>query len=159
MSYLGTQAQSGFGMTFWVYTGSGAPSLTTAPGGTGWTNVAEITGLKQSGTTNETDDATNCNSTAKEFIPTILSPGEYQFDVNRVVSDSGQQQVLTNFQAKTLNYYGYVLPKSATQTTTGDAFIFRALVKQYPKTVEPTKIIRYSASLMLSGAETFIAGS
>jgi hypothetical protein len=159
MSYAGTAAQSGFGSTLWVYTTSGTPSLTAAPPATSWTAIGEATGAKQSGLTNKTEDATNFQSTAEEFIATILSSGSYQFDVNRVTADAGQVQLSTNFQAKSLNWYAIMLPLGVGQTTHGDVYFFRALVEQYPKTIEPTKIIRFSCTLKLSGAETFLAGA
>jgi len=156
MSYTGTQAQAGFGSSLWVYTSTGVP---TSPSGTGWVNLGEATGATQSGTINKTDDATNFNSTAEEFVATILAPGSYKFSMNRVPADAGQAQLLTNFANKSLNYYALVLPKSPTQTTLGDAFVFRALVEELPKAVEPEKIIKYSVTLKISGAETFYAGS
>src|ERR1051326_6147956 len=92
MSYTGTKAQSGNQATVSIGSGTSLSGATyTAIGGGGEVN--------QSGTINKTDDATNVQATAEEFIPTILSPGMFQGTLNRISSDAGQQAVLTAFTA------------------------------------------------------------
>jgi hypothetical protein len=81
MAYTSTQAQSGNGSILAINTGTVSSAI--------WTTVGEISDIAQSGKTNKSDDATNLQSSAEEFIPTILTPGSWGLTLNRVSGDAG----------------------------------------------------------------------
>lgn len=162
MSYNGTKAQSGAGTSLFINTGT-ASSPT-------WTLVGEVTDLGQSGKSNKSDDATNLESAAEEFIPTLLSPGSFKITMNRVQStsgdapgDAGQVAMLASFNATppTVLLYKITLPKSASQTTMGDTYQFSAMVEEFEDigTIKADKKISTTASLKVSGPITLTAGS
>lgn len=153
MSYTVSQAQSGDLTIFAMNTGTtGSPT---------WTTIGEITDLSQSGRMNKTDDVTNLQSTAEEFIATIQSPGKWNLTMNRVSGDAGQAAVLASFNAKTNKQYKITLPLSAAQTTSGDTYTFSALVEEFNdlSAVKADKKVSTVAGIKVSGAITFAAGS
>lgn len=156
MSYTGSKAQSGFGSKLEINTGT-----TSSPT---WVLVDECVGLTQTGTANKTDDVTNLSSTAEEFIATILSPGSWDFMMNRLTASAGvgQAAVLTSFNAATIKQYKVTLPINIPcgQTTAGDFFVFLALVEKFPiSEVKVDKKVAYTATLKISGAIVFTPGS
>ena len=157
MSYNGTQGISAAGAVISVYNTTGVP---TGPSGTNWVVIGEIVKPTVSGAQNKDADATNLQSLAEEFIATIPSSGQLQAEVNRVTADAGQVAVQANYTARTLNYYSIVLPKQGAQTTSGDGWVIRALVKEFTiKELAPDAIIRNSFVLKISGPWTVYAGS
>ena len=146
-TYTGSQAQGG--------------SQTTLSIGSTPTLIGEITGFTQSGKQNKTDDTTNLESTAEEFIPTLLSPGKYTINLNRVPGDAGQAALLAAFNNKTISPFVITLPKTSAQTTKGDTYSFNALVEEFNDVsdVKPDKKITSQAALKVSGPITFTAGS
>jgi hypothetical protein len=151
--YAGTKAQSGAGSVLNILTGSPLePTL-----------VGEITKLTQSGKKNQTADCTNLESTADEFIGTLLSPGNYAITMNRVPGDPGQILILAAFNTypPSTASFSIVLRKSPTQTTTGDTYSFVAIVEEFNdiSDVDPKKQIMTTASLKVSGPIGFVEGS
>jgi hypothetical protein len=153
MPYTGSQAQSGALTVLAINTGTVQTPV--------YTTVGEITDLNQTGKANKTDDTTNLNSTAEEFIPTLLSPGGFNVTLNRVPGDAGQTAVLASFNGKTVVLYKITLQKSATQTTTGDSYAFSALVEEWNDlgSVKADKKIATQGKLKVSGPITFTAGT
>lgn len=151
MSYSGTQSQSGLGTAIAINTGTVSTPT--------WTTIGEVVDLTQSNYQNESDDATNLESTAREFIATLLNPGTWECTINRVSSDAGQTALVSAFNGRTNTMFKVTLPKTASQSTTGDAYSFTALVEKYGMNIKPDKKISISASLKVSNAITFTAGS
>jgi hypothetical protein len=155
MAYTSTQAQSGNGSILAINTGTVSSAI--------WTTVGEISDIAQSGKTNKSDDATNLQSSAEEFIPTILTPGSWGLTLNRVSGDAGQAAVLASFNAlpPTIKQYKITLPKAAGQSTTGDAFAFSAMVEEFNDlgTVKADKKISTQAKLKVSGPIVLTVGS
>lgn len=151
MSYNGTQARTGFGSTLSINTGTDSSPT--------WTAVGEVSAASQAGTENLLDDVTNLQSTAVERIPTLLEPGTIDFEMNYITGDTGQTALVTSFNGKTLVKYKLELGKTASQVTSGDNFVFRALVKTLPLQVDPKKAIKYKCTLQISGGITFAAGA
>ena len=156
MSYTGSKAQSGFGSKLEINTGTASAPT--------WVIVDECVGLTQSGTANKTDDTTNLQSTAEEFIATILTPGSWDFNMNRLTASAGagQAAVLASFNAATIKQYKVTLPINIPcgQSTAGDTYVFIALVEKFPLAeVKVDKKIAYTATLKVSGAITFTPGS
>jgi len=148
-SYTGTKAQSG--------------NQTQVSIGSTPTLVGEVSDFTQSGTQNKSEDATNLESTAEEFIPTILTPGKFAGVMNRISGDAGQQAVRTAFTSvpPAIAAFTVQLPKTSAQTSTGDKYTFNALVEEFNDLgkISPTGIIKTQFSLKISGPITFTAGS
>ncbi|MGA2270325.1 MAG: phage tail tube protein [Bryobacteraceae bacterium] len=155
MAYTSTQAQSGNGIILAINTGTLSSAI--------WTTIGEITDLAQSGKTNKSDDATNLQSSAEEFIPTILTPGSWGVTLNRISGDAGQAAVLASFNAlpPTIKQYRITLPKAAGQSTSGDAFAFSAMTEEFNDlgTVKADKKISTLAKLKVSGPVVLTVGS
>src|ERR1035438_9311650 len=96
MAYTKTKTQSG-NQTQVLVANSGA--VTSSSSSASFTLVGEITSFTQQGVTNKTDDATNLQSTAEEFIPTIETPGKFSGVMNRISNDAGQVLVKASFNA------------------------------------------------------------
>ena len=147
MSYTGSKAQTG--------------NQTTLGIGATPTIIGEITNLSQSGKQNATDDVTNLESVAEEFIATLLKPGKWDITMNRVQGDAGQLALLAAFNGMTISSFTVQLPKTTTQLTAGDKYVFNSLVEEFDdiSDVKPDKKITSKASLKVSGAITFTAGT
>lgn len=146
MSYTKSAAITGAGTIL---------SIGTVP-----TPVAEIKTIKLSGRKWDTDDVTNMSSPGyKEFIATIIDPGEFALEGNRVSSDLGQVAMEAAFAAGNLNPFTVQLPKTSAQTTKGDAYTFSALVTEIDYNFETSKADSFSAKLKVSGAVLLVAGS
>ena len=148
MSYTGTQAVTGKGVSLLIGTTSPAA-----------THVAEVRSLTQSGADAAEEDVTNLDSTAKEIITTIADEGTYDGVCNRVVADAGQQLIQANFYSAAPLYFKIVLPLAGSQTTTGDTYTGKCYVKSRNATFEPTKATQFAFKLRITGAVTFTAGS
>jgi hypothetical protein len=153
MSYTASNAQTGSQTIFGINTGSvGSPVYTV---------ISEILDFSQSGKSNKTVEVTNLQSTGEEFLATLLSPGKYDMTFNRVSTDAGQLALVASFNNKTMIMYQITLPKTAAQSVNGDTYKFTALVEGLDDvaSVTPTKQHTTKASLKVSGAITFTAGS
>lgn len=150
---MASKAQSGSGVVIAVNTGTVSTPT--------WTVIGEVTGLTQSGYENETDDVTNLQSTAREFIPTITNPGMWDSEINRYSSDAGQVALVASFVAipPTSLQYKITYPLNAIQTTTGDTEVFTGIVQKYSKTIKRDKKISIAASWKVSNAPVFTEGS
>jgi hypothetical protein len=137
MSYTGSKAQTGAGTTLSI---GATPTL-----------IGEVKNIKLNGRKFDTDDVTNMSSTVKEFIATMMDPGEVSFDFNRVSSDAGQVALEAAFSAGSLSAFTIQLPKAPSQTTTGDKYAFSALVTECDYSFETTKADAGSAKLKISG--------
>lgn len=155
MSYTGTKAQSGNQTIVNINTGT-ASSPT-------WVLVGEIADFTQSGTQNKSDDATNLQSTAEEFIPTILTPGKFAGTMARVSGNAGQVAVKASFNAvpPTQVQYQIVIPKTPTQTTDGDTLVFLAMVEEFNNlgNIKADKKIMTQFSFKVSGPIVETLGS
>ena len=155
MSYIGTKAQSGNQTTVSINTGSISTPV--------WTLVGEISDFTQSGTQNKSDDATNLQSTAEEFIPTILTPGKFAGTMARISGDAGQAAVKASFNAvpPTLVQYQVQLPKTPTQSSTGDKIVFLGMVEEFNNlgNIRPDKKVMTQFAIKISGPITETLGS
>jgi hypothetical protein len=143
------------------YTGSKAQSGSQTTLAIASTLVGEITDIGQSGKANATDDSTNLESTAEEFLATLLKPGNFKITMNRVPGDAGQAAMLSAFNTQATAAFTITLPKTSSQSTTGDKYAFNALVEEFNDlgSVRPDKKITTEAALKVSGPITFTAGS
>jgi hypothetical protein len=159
MSYSGSKAQSGNQAVVSIGTGTS----TSSPGTL--TTVGEVNDFNQSGTVNKTDDTTNFQSSAEEFIPTILSPGQFQGTMNRISGDAGQVAVKVAFNSAPplLVPWQVQLAKNPAipQTTAGDKIVFMGLVEEFSNfgTVKPDKKVATPFRIKVSGVIVETLGS
>jgi hypothetical protein len=124
------------------------------------TPVAEIKSIKVSGRKWDTDDVTNMSSPGyKEFISTIIDPGEWALEGNRVSGDAGQAAMEAAFASGALTAFTVQLPVAGAQKTKGDCYTFNALVTEIDYSFETTKADSMSCKLKVSGAITLAVGS
>ena len=153
MAYTGSKAQVGIGTIFEIGTVGASPTYTV---------IDEATDISQSGGQNPTDDTTNLQSSALEFIPTLQNPGMFNFTMNRIAGNTaaGQLAILAAFNTQTINPYRVTLPKGTGQATTGDRYTFIALVESCNlSNIGPTKKMSYSVTIKVSGQLTNTVGS
>jgi hypothetical protein len=146
MSYAGSQAQSGRGTVI---------AIGATP-----TAIGECSDFPLNRSKWETADVTNFSSGSDgEFIATIRKPGSVNIKGNRVVSDAGQVLVEAAYQSGAISAFTVTLPKTVSQSTSGDKYTFNALVLSLDFSIQPTKQIEFSLDLQISGPVTFTAGT
>ena len=150
MAYTGSLAGIGLGSVLSI--GDGASPV-------GYTPVGELTELNQSGRQAGTDDVTNFESGAREFLPTLIDSGTWAFTGNRIGGDTGQIAMETAFTGLHLRSFTITLPKTASQTVSGDSCTFTALVEQLNYTIGVDKAVKVQGQLKVSGILTWSAGS
>jgi len=151
MSYTGSKAQSGRGTKVSISAAIASPT---------YTEIGEAKSAPLSGSTWNTDDVSNFDSGIdEEFITTMRAPGEPTITGNRVSSDAGQVIVDTVYNSGALAAFQVLLPKTAAQTSTGDAYTFTALIISREFPIEANKTVTFSLKLKISGPVTFTAGT
>src|SRR5258708_7379417 len=141
MAYIQTKSTGGLGTI--LHIDGGAGFVASPPT---WVTIGEIKNLKKTGDMNETDDATNLSSAAREFIATIRNCGSWDLTVNGVPNDAGQVLLQSAFTQRVAARCQIVLPLEAGQTVAGDAFAFNAIVEKLMiSNIEPSKIIPLEA--------------
>jgi hypothetical protein len=151
MSYTNSLAGIGLGSVLSVNT-----SVTTTPT---WTPVGELNKLAFTGRQAGTADVTNFQSLAREFKSTLISSGNLDITGNRIGGDAGQVAMEAAFVGLATKSFKLQLVISGTQTTTGDSFVFLAIVEKLNYSVEVDKAVSLDASLKISGILTETAGS
>lgn len=149
MSYSKSQAGIGLGTLLLIGAAGAAPT----------TIVGEVKTIAQSGRQVATEDVTNLQSSAREFIPTLLDSGTWDLSGSRIGGNAGQIAMEAAFSGLTIVPFKIQLPKEGTQTTTGDTFTFNALVQESNFSVGVDKAITFTAKLKVSGAITPTPGS
>jgi hypothetical protein len=105
-------------------------------------------------------DVTNFESGSDaEYLPTIRDGAKLEITGNRVSSDAGQTAVEAAYQSGALTAFTVALPKTATQTTTGDSITFNAYVMESTFTVDLKDAIKFKISLQVSGPMDMVEGS
>lgn len=124
-----------------------------------YTAVGEIKSLDQSGRQVATEDVTNMDSGAREFLPTLLDSGSWRVTGSRIGGDAGQVAMESAFAGLTVSPFQIQLPKTSVQATTGDMFAFDALIEDLNYSVAVDKSITFTATLKVSGLITTTPGS
>lgn len=99
------------GKTITIGTANGTPAA--------WTQVKEIKSIKPSSAQASEIDVTDLDSTAKEWDIGLLDNGTISFEFFDLVSDSGQQAVLSAFENATVCNFKIVLTGASTRTFSG----------------------------------------
>jgi hypothetical protein len=145
-SYSGSKAQAARGSII---------SIGSSP-----VTIGEVTDVPLNRPKWDTADVTNFQSGSdSEFISTIRKPGTITFKGNRVSSDAGQAAVETAYQSGALSPFTLTLPKTPSQTMSGDKYTFSALIVGSNFDVMVTKQVEFSLELQISGAVTLTPGS
>jgi hypothetical protein len=150
MSYTASLAGIGLGTTLSI-------GNTSSP--VGYTTVSELKTLNLTGRVAGTEDVTNFQSTAREFIPTLIDNGTWDFTGNRVGGDTGQAAMETAFTSLSLLPFKIQLVKTTGQSVVGDSFTFNALVLEINYSVGVDRAVTMSGRLKASGVLTKTAGS
>ncbi|MEN7529239.1 phage tail tube protein [Cupriavidus sp. DL-D2] len=82
----------------------------------GWTKIENLVSFKGFDGQASELDATDMDSTAKEFLLGLQDWGSFTFDVNRDMNDAGQQAVDASKRAGTKKTYKLTLPNNKTKT-------------------------------------------
>lgn len=152
MTYSFSKAQPGKGTVVSIGPVAGTSSPT-------FVAIGEVKSSSISGTAWKTDDVTNFQSLAEEWITTILATGEVSLAGNRVSSDAGQLALAAAFATGELYMFTISLPKTLTQTTAGDSYALNALVLSQDFTITTEKAVEFSTKLKISGAIVLTVGS
>ena len=146
MTYTSSQAQAGRGSQLAI---GGTPTM-----------IGEVKGVPLNRGKWDLVDVTNFESGSdSEQMVTIRKPGSVTFTGNRVSGDAGQEAVETAYQSGALAAFTLTLPKTATQTSTGDKYTFNAFVVGSNFTDNVTQVIEFSIELQISGPCTLTVGS
>ena len=147
-----TQSLAGIGLGTTLSIGSASSPVT-------YTLVGELKSLNLTGRVAGTEDVTNFQSVAREFIPTLIDNGTWDFTGNRIGGDVGQQAMETAFTGLALLPFKVQFVKTAGQTAVGDSFSFNALVLEIDYAVAVDKAVTMSGRLKASGVMTKTQGS
>lgn len=93
-------------------------------------------------------DATNLASLAKEYVPGLLDPGQFTFDVDIDVSDPGQTALRNNLYSAAVVPFKLTLPNGHTAT-------FNAFVETFPWDGGVDKLLTANVNLMITGPVTY----
>lgn len=146
MTYTGSKAQAGRGSSL---------SIGATP-----TEIGEVASCSPTGNEWEYVDTSNFDSGVnEEFISTMRNNGTFRVQGNRVAADAGQVLVESDYNTGGSSTYTLSLPKTASQTTSGDKYVFLAFVQSRTFTVGVKEKISYDLTLKVSGAVTFTTGT
>ncbi|ARK56307.1 phage tail protein [Burkholderia pseudomallei] len=93
-------------------------------------------------------DATNLASTAKEWVPGLLDPGQFTFDVDVDMADPGQIALRNNLYSAAVVPFKLTLPNGHTAT-------FNAFVETFPWDGGVDKLLSANVNLMITGPVTY----
>lgn len=123
------------------------------------TTIGEVQSVKQSGAKWDTEEATNMGSSSKEFVATVLDWGTFDVEAKRVSTDAGQLLVVAAFNTGAVTSFTLTLPKEGTEATTGDKYVFNAIVTELNVSAEYNKLVPFSAKLKVVGLPVYTQGS
>ena len=155
-TYTGSKAQAGRGTNLFI------GGVTGAGGSETFTLVGEIKTSGISGVAFDKEDVSNFQSGVyKEYLATMIDPGQLDMSGNRISTDAGQTAVEVAFLTGLKYDWKLVLPVNtqAGQTTTGDTYVFSGYVQSRDIPVDTTKAVSWNVKIQLSGAPIYTQGS
>jgi hypothetical protein len=128
--------------------------------GVGYVLLGELDSSDSSGREWDIEDVTNFQSNVdKEHIKALRNPGSLTLQGNRVEDDAGQEALEAAFESTSPFLFKIQLPPSV-GLTTGEIWVFSALVLMVdPPAITPSKTIKFSCKLQVTGPRTITAGS
>lgn len=146
MTYTGSKAQAGRGSVLSI---GGTP-----------TEIGEVSDVPFNRPEWDFVETTNFDSTIDaEVLTVIRKVADVEFTFNRVSSDAGQVLVETAYNSGALAAFVLQLPKTPTQTTAGDKYVFSAFVVGSNLKVSPKDKVAGTVKLQTSGPVTLTVGS
>jgi hypothetical protein len=154
--YISSQSFSGKGAIFYFnQTGASPPAFANSLG--------EIRSMKPAGAMMKSDDATNLQSQAEEFISTIRTSGTVDLTCNMLPTDPGyiaMEAIYYNQQPGRPIQGMIQFPLAPGQNTIGDQRWFLFFCEKFlPGNIEPSKLIQLEVSVKLTGDIVTVRGS
>ncbi len=116
---------------------------------TGYTTLAEVRKISRTGAKSNFDNVSNMDSgNTEEMLPTMLTPGQVDFEVNFVPGDVTQQTLVNDYNTQALNPWQIVLPNGL------GGWTFSAYVDSEDFTLDFGKGATKSVKLQITGAVT-----
>ena len=117
---------------------------------TGYTTLAEVRKITRTGAKSGFDNVTNMDSGSdEEMLPTIKTPGTWDFEVNFVPGDATQATLLDDYNNQTLSPWKVQLPNTL------GAWTFLAYVESEDVSLDFGKAATKSVKLQVTGPVTF----
>jgi hypothetical protein len=125
-----------------------------------YTLLGELDSSDSSGREWDIEEVTNFESNVdKEHIKGLRNPGTFTLQGNRVEDDAGQEALESAFEDTAAYLFQIQLPPTV-GLTTGEIWTFSALVLSVdPPAITPSKTIKFSTKLQVTGPRTITAGS
>jgi hypothetical protein len=95
-------------------------------------------------------DKTNLSSTAKEFMLGLVDPGQFSFEIDVDMNDSGQSALRSKQQSGAVSNFKIVLPGAVSNLT----YTFGGYVKKFPVNGGVDQIVKSSVDIRISGTVT-----
>lgn len=151
-------------------TGTGAALSIGTPGtGETFTSILQVKSISWTQPKLQTEDATCLSSptlgaaTIKEYIPTVIEPGQMTGQAIYLPTDTGLAALTTAFSSGVIHDFKLQLPPNAawSQTTTGNLYAFSGYVLEQPLPdgIDPQKIVTYKVTIQITTAITVTVGS
>jgi len=120
---------------------------------TGYTTIAEARKITRTGAKSGFDNVTNMDSgNNEEMLPTILTPGTVDFEINFIPGDATQQTLLDDYNNQVLSPWKVQLPNAL------GAWTFNAYVESEDFTLDFSKAATKSVKLQITGGVTWTPG-
>jgi hypothetical protein len=117
---------------------------------TDYTTLAEVRKITRTGAKQNFDNVSNMDSgNTEEMLPTMLTPGQWDFEVNFVPGDATQQTLLDDYNNQVLSPWKVQLPATKGNWT------FLAYVDSEDVTLDFSKAATKSVKLQVTGAVTW----
>jgi hypothetical protein len=117
--------------------------------------LAEVRKISRTGAKSNFDNVSNMDSgNTEEMLPTMLTPGQVDFEVNFVPGDATQQTLVTDYNTQALNPWQIVLPPGTGAPTSLGGWTFLAYVDSEDFTLDFAKGATKSVKLQITGAVT-----
>jgi predicted secreted protein len=121
-----------------------------------FTTIAELKKVTRAGSKADLADVTNMDSPTayREKLPTLVDPGEVNFEGNYVPNDGSQQTAFTDFGSQAKHNWQIVLPNSL------GTWSFAGYITAYDvPDSQVDKEVTFSGKLTITGAPTFASGT
>jgi hypothetical protein len=127
---------------------------------TGYTTLAEVRKITRTGAKSGFDNVTSMDSgNTEEMLPTILTPGTWDFEVNFVPGDATQQTLLDDYNNQVLSPWKVLLPAGGSFATSYGDWTFLAYVESEDVTLDFGKAATKSVKLQVTGPVTWNPGT
>lgn len=150
--------------------GTGATLSIGTPGsGETFVTIGQIKNISWTQPKLNTEDSTNLGSatlgqaTLKEYLPTVIEPGQMTGQLIYLPGDAGQIALNTAFLSGVIHDFKLQFPALAQfgQTTTGNLYAFSGYVLEQPLPdgIDPQKILTSKITVQITTAVTVTLGS